>query len=332
MNQKIKVAFCDFPRNFNFEEDFYYKSIKKIKNIKVVSIEEKPEVIIFSIFGNMVFEKRFNKCKKIFICGENIYDFKLNSIFFIKKLILDKFNLSYKLISPLVNLKIFYINLFNPFKKQIQYLKKLNGNNYAITIFDIKNKNHYNNTYHHLIYSKKIEEILKRNKIEPKKFCAFIVSNPNSYERNMFYKELSKYKKVDSYGKLFNNSKSDLSRKDFMDNSKIFSEYKFVVCFENSNRKGYVTEKLINVMQSGSIPIYRGSSDIGKYFNDDSLITYENSKCSNKEMIKKILELDKNDSKFKKMLNKPYFKNNKIPEKIKKSDEKYNKFIKNIFK
>jgi hypothetical protein len=51
-----------------------------------------------------------------------------------------------------------------------------------------------------------------------KKFCLFAVSNPENEKRNIFFQELSKYKQVDSCGKVLNNighrcpGKSHLSR------------------------------------------------------------------------------------------------------------------------
>ena len=53
---------------------------------------------------------------------------------------------------------------------------------------------------------------------------------------------------------------------------KVFSQYKFIICFENSYADGYITEKIFNVFLSRSIPIYRGSPIASKYFCRESFI------------------------------------------------------------
>ena len=52
----------------------------------------------------------------------------------------------------------------------------------------------------------------------------------------------------------------------------LYSQYKFVVNFENSETNGYITEKIFNVFASGSIPIYHGAPDIEEYANADSFV------------------------------------------------------------
>jgi hypothetical protein len=106
------------------------------------------------------------------------------------------------------------------------------------------------------------------------KFCNFIYSNPVPY-REEFYKQLSKYKKIDSPGKSMNNMKSiDL----FYDGNiwerkrHFLSKYKFTIAFENYVYPGYQTEKLYDAMQAQSIPIYFGDSLINEIFNSNSFI------------------------------------------------------------
>lgn len=52
----------------------------------------------------------------------------------------------------------------------------------------------------------------------------------------------------------------------------IYKKYQFVVAFENAALEGYVTEKLTNAYLAGAIPIYNGSPDVGRYFNEKSMI------------------------------------------------------------
>ena len=81
----------------------------------------------------------------------------------------------------------------------------------------------------------------------------------------------------------FNNRNLDKIQKlNYLSNSALFKKYRFVICFENSFADEYITEKLPNVMFSGGIPIYRGAPNIGKYFNTESFINFENYGYYNK--------------------------------------------------
>lgn len=139
-------------------------------------------------------------------------------------------------------------------------------------------------------------------------FCCFCYSNGSAKERNYFFKELSKYKKVDSGGTVFNNigylvgNGRHTKAKD-RDSSKIEwqKKYKFCIAFENISYNGYTTEKLPQAFAAQTIPIYWGNPLIGKEFNENAFINCH--KYSNflgvVEMIKKI---DNDEALFKKML------------------------------
>ncbi len=106
------------------------------------------------------------------------------------------------------------------------------------------------------------------------KFCNFIYSNKVAY-REEFFKQLSKYKKVDAPGKSMNNIPSidSLYQGSFWERKrKYLSSYKFTIAFENYAYPGYQTEKLYDAMQVNSIPIYCGDIDIHKIFNTKSFI------------------------------------------------------------
>lgn len=54
-----------------------------------------------------------------------------------------------------------------------------------------------------------------------------------------------------------------------------FHHYKFAICFENvKNLSGYVTEKILNCITSGIVPIYAGAKDIDKYVYPGCYIDY----------------------------------------------------------
>lgn len=160
-----------------------------------------------------------------------------------------------------------------------------------------------------------------------RKFCNFVVSNGNCEWRNNFFKKLSKYKKIDSGGRFLNNIGYAVD-----DKVKFQSNYKFSISFENNAyRPGYewyVTEKIMEPMIVNSIPLYRGASFINKDFNSKSFVNYHDFN-SEDDMIDYIIELDKDDSKYLKMLKQPWFVDNKIPDSNKLDNIK--SFLYNIF-
>ncbi len=50
------------------------------------------------------------------------------------------------------------------------------------------------------------------------------------------------------------------------------SRYKFAVCFENMSYPGYVTEKIIDCLVAGLIPIYLGAPDISEFVPEEAFI------------------------------------------------------------
>ena len=50
----------------------------------------------------------------------------------------------------------------------------------------------------------------------------------------------------------------------------------FAVAIENTNHRGYFTEKILDLFLLRSIPIYWGCSNIGDFFNLDGVIQVNN--------------------------------------------------------
>jgi alpha(1,3/1,4) fucosyltransferase len=106
------------------------------------------------------------------------------------------------------------------------------------------------------------------------KFCNFLYSHKVPY-REAFFKQLSKYKKVDAPGKSMNNMPGidTLYAGDRWEVKKQFlSPYKFTIAFENDIFPGYQTEKLYDAMMADSIPVYCGDPFVGDIFNTKSFI------------------------------------------------------------
>ena len=154
------------------------------------------------------------------------------------------------------------------------------------------------------------------------KFCCMVVSNGLSKKRLQFFEKLSKYKRVDSGGKVMNNVGGPVK-----DKMNFIRDYRFVISFENASYPGYTTEKIIESLLADSIPLYWGDPLVGKDFNTKCFFNLDNSK-SDEDFIKEIIAADKDEEKAIRMLMEPKFINGKIPVDIDK--EKLNQFFKSL--
>ncbi|WP_367748924.1 glycosyltransferase family 10 domain-containing protein, partial [Helicobacter pylori] len=85
--------------------------------------------------------------------------------------------------------------------------------------------------------------------------------------RNAFYEALNSIEPVTGGGAVKNTLGYKVENK-----SEFLSQYKFNLCFENSQGYGYVTEKIIDAYFSHTIPIYWGSPSVAKDFNPKSFV------------------------------------------------------------
>ncbi len=110
---------------------------------------------------------------------------------------------------------------------------------------------------------------LIHNEIDPLKrgFASFVASNPNAPIRNAFYEALNSIEPVAGGGSVKNTLGYKVKNK-----NEFLSQYKFNLCFENSQGYGYVTEKIIDAYFSHTIPIYWGSPSVAKDFNPKSFV------------------------------------------------------------
>ena len=160
---------------------------------------------------------------------------------------------------------------------------------------------------HYLPYFIKNEEI----RDVPKKNICAIISNGNSNERNYFLDKLEKKINIDYAGRFRNN----ITRIEGSYNSNelfnFYSQYKFVICIENTKQETYITEKIVNGFLAKTIPIYWGSDSITDYFNEERFINISNfNEDTIYNALNKIELLINNDDEYLKIVNKPIFKNN----------------------
>ena len=160
------------------------------------------------------------------------------------------------------------------------------------------------------------EEIIKKNddleKIlaAKKKFCSFIIGGYNprkNHNRVAFFQKLSKYKRVDSGGRRFNNIGGPIPG-GTRGKIEFLRQYKFNIAFENRSLPGYTTEKIYEPVVARCLPVYWGDPDINEEFNPRSFLNRADFP-SDEALIEKIIELDNDDVKYMEYLRQPYFYN-----------------------
>jgi len=161
--------------------------------------------------------------------------------------------------------------------------------------------------------------------VEKTKFCAYM--SYVCYEhREEFFTELSRYKQVDPLGKCMRKRvdnvckavshtrwtyESDLT---FYDRAvDKYLPYKFVIAFEKTDIPGYITEKIINPILAGAIPIYWGTSDVKKHFNPKRFIFVQDFEDI-QSCIKYIEQIDQDDQLYQQIINEPFLINNDFNE------------------
>lgn len=276
----LKINFVDFWPTFNKVDNYFYHTLKLKYKIEID--ENNPDFIFHSCFGN----KHVNyRCKKILFLGENIKYSNFNSDLSFS---FDKTE-NKNIYLPLWTL---YLNWFN-----LEY----NENRDAAYLLDI-------------------EKLLnpKLRICDKFKFCCFIVGNPNNKLRNEVAEHISKYKVVDCPGSVLNNCKRLEGRNDTRHKIEYLQQYKFNICFENSPGLGYVTEKIIHPLYTGTIPVYWGGVNVTEFFNEKAFINCNNMNNYD-EILSAVENVDNNKDLYEYMLEQSIFKNETVLNEFKPS-------------
>ena len=162
---------------------------------------------------------------------------------------------------------------------------------------------------------------VKQIDIKKKKFCAWVVSNGSGEARNLFFDKLSQYKTVDSGGSFRNNVGGPVE-----DKLKFLADYKFSICFENSKTQGYISEKLSDAFEAGTIPIYYGDDTVLELLNNKSYI-HVKDESEFDEKIELIKKIDQNDTLYEEVIKeKIVIDDSRYPKEV----QKYKDFIYHI--
>ena len=149
-----------------------------------------------------------------------------------------------------------------------------------------------------------------------KKFCAAVISNPIGL-RFHFMKKLNKYKTIDNGGRHHNNVGGPVKNK-----KEFLMQYKFSIGMENSEADGYASEKIIDALWAGTIPIYYGDYTIDEYINPKTYILIRGNYEMN-EKIEYIKRIDNDDNLYRSILKEKVFVDDFFVDNITKERKKF---------
>ena len=141
--------------------------------------------------------------------------------------------------------------------------------------------------------------------------------NAGASERYQYLEDLMKYITVHSYGRCFHNIDEPEIPDDPIFNiigqrrsrkTKIISNYKFYLSFENYAIEDYVSEKVYEGLFAGAVPVYRGTNTIYNFMpSNDSFINAND--MTPKELASLLTLLSSNEEEYNKFMR---FKNDSI--------------------
>ena len=342
--ETIKINFKYFWGYFDPNDNLFTNLLKKDYN---VTISDKPDYIFYCVFDG----KKISQSKNFIGIG-NFIKSKSPWLYRLLKKIYYHNKATWKM--PVLKgnfVKIFFTNE--------NCRPNMGKCDWAFTYEydeELKNPRHLRLPSYKFDYSPLCKELANKKvnitqiKKEKTKFCNFIYSNHVDI-RNDFFKELNKYKKVESWGACYNNMNQRLpgSRR-FPQGYKpglkpgpnkpadFLNRFKFTISFENSEYPGYITDKLAEPMAVNSIPIFWGNPLIHRDFNTKSFLNYYDferdvkkkiptiffkipviriltkkyvQRITFEKLIKRVIEIDNDDKLYEEYLRQPWYNDNK---------------------
>jgi Glycosyltransferase family 10 (fucosyltransferase) C-term len=86
-------------------------------------------------------------------------------------------------------------------------------------------------------------------------------------------------------------------------NRQLFRNYRFVLCMENANIPGYITEKILVAFLAHSVPIYYGTTEIFDVFNPEAFVYYDIN--NPQEALDRVAYLERNKTAYQQVLREP---------------------------
>jgi len=164
---------------------------------------------------------------------------------------------------------------------------------------------------------KRLEQIEAQGRVAKTKFAAMIASHggyalpkkvyncDQEVSRESITEQVASIDKVHCPGKLLHNDDSLII--DYNDDKKSYlKQFLFNICAENASVSGYVTEKLFEAIEAGTIPIYWGDLEPEpNILNPNRIIFWDKLKSG--DVLARIRELHQDEEARKKFLERPLF-------------------------
>jgi len=256
----IKIAYVNFWKD-PYNDRWFTKFIKENidDNVIEVSINNTPDILLASVFGNVSTITNIEARVKILFIGENC----TRDV--------------YRQYGPSEHKRL--ANVFDLILgfDESNIMKKILRFPLWLLYYPYYNMNNDMNIINH------IETNHKKNIHNTKIYCSLVASHDSGGHRNKLYTIMIKKGNVLSGGKFLNNIKiSDGSR----GKHEFISQSKYNICTENSSYPHYVTEKIFQALEAGCIPLYWGHDlpeknilNTNKYvfYNNDNEENFENN-------------------------------------------------------
>ncbi|MGI9657834.1 MAG: glycosyltransferase family 10 domain-containing protein [Gaiellaceae bacterium] len=161
---------------------------------------------------------------------------------------------------------------------------------------------------------------------EKSRFAAFLYEQCRPH-REEFFDALHSYRPVDALGRCrfaiddqgvcgdrATNRDLYTAERTYLDDAvQRYRDYRFVVAIENDSLNGYVTEKLINAMLAGAVPIYWGAPDVDEHFDERSFIDV-GSFASINDCVEYVARVDQDPELYRSILERPWLRGNRLNE------------------
>ncbi|MBP2300478.1 glycosyltransferase family 10 domain-containing protein [Azospirillum picis] len=241
----LKLAFHDFWPEFDSRRNFFTALLATRFAVRVV--EDDSDLAIVSVFGGRHREMR--SARSLYFTGEN------------RRPPLDSFDMA-----------VSFDRLDDP-------------RHFRLPLYVVHAHDHFRETATPLFCQPVLPPVLpSRREFQDRGFCAFLYKNPHAERRNAFFAMLDARRRVDAVGWHLNNTGS-VVRTGWLPKIKVFQRYRFAFAFENSSHPGYLTEKILDAFQAGTVPLYWGDPELRREvaagsFIDVSAFPDDEAACS----------------------------------------------------
>ena len=284
MRHKIKIAFLNWWSDGT--NDFFRKFIESYMGYSTEIVNNNPDIIFFSVFHKISIEnyiKNNSNIKlRIFFTGEDT----------LAKSSRGRSSDHYYLNIADISLGFKHLNHPNYLRFPL-WLTYINVEKYNMGKTCLP-----------------MHKLINFNTNDNKQFTCIISNHDQNNTRTHIIKILNNYKQVTIGGNILKHNKDitcirkgcgrgEESKQKYLNN------FKFNICSESSINPGYVTEKLFECIIGGCIPIYYCEKDIliePDILNNDFIIKYTDNNYD--EVLKNIVELDKNKAVYNNFINK----------------------------